>query len=93
MIGLESRPCRRAQVIAQQAADTVILLSLEDGQYYTLNGVGGRVWELCNGSLRVVDVVSMIGQEYEATAETIEADILELLQELVNAKLVMNGSA
>jgi len=41
----------------------------------------------------VVDVVSMIGQEYEATAETIEADILELLQELVNAKLVMNGSA
>ena len=92
MIRLESYPRRRAQIIAQQASDTTILLSLENGQYYTLNEVGGRVWSLCDGSRRVTDMVAMIQQEYEVPAETIEADVLELLEELIHEQLVVDGS-
>ena len=92
MLGLESHPRRREKIIAQQASGTLILLNLEDGHYYTLNEVGGRVWVLCDGSRRVLDVVATICQEYDATAETIAADILELLEELVNEQLVVNGS-
>jgi len=92
MIRRENHPRRRGQVIAQQASETTILLSLENGQYYTLNEVGGRVWALCDGSRRVADMVAIIQQDYEAPAEIIEADILELLEELIRAQLVVDGS-
>jgi len=92
MIAHENHPRRREQIIAQQAAGTVILLNLMDGQYYSLNDVGGRVWELCDGMRSVAEVASIISQEYEAAAGTIEADVFELLEELANAQLVVEGN-
>jgi coenzyme PQQ biosynthesis protein PqqD len=91
MIVRESYARRREQIIAQQAAGTVILLNLADGQYYSLNEVGGRVWELCDGTRSVAEVVSIISQEYEAAVAVIEADVLELLEELGNAQMVVDG--
>jgi coenzyme PQQ biosynthesis protein PqqD len=88
MIALESRPRQRAQIIAQRASGALILLSLADGNYYRLNEVGDRVWELCDGTRSVAEVVAIIGQEYEAPAEAVEADVLALLEELAHEKLV-----
>jgi hypothetical protein len=36
-------------------------------------------------------MVSTISEEYEAPAEIIEADILELLRDLVDEKMVVEG--
>jgi hypothetical protein len=88
MIGLESRPRRREGVLTQQSTDSLVLLSVDSGQYYALDEVGGRVWELCDGVRSVADVVSVISQEYDAPPTTIEADVLELLADLANEKLV-----
>jgi hypothetical protein len=48
-MGRDSRPRRAASVVAKTGpdADAVILLNPDDGQYFTLEGIGGRVWELC----------------------------------------------
>lgn len=91
MIARERHPRRREQIITQQAAGTVILLNLADGQYYSLIEVGGRMWDLCDGTRSMAEVVSVIGQEYEADAATVEADVVELLEELTNAQLLVEG--
>lgn len=88
MIQSESRLCRRDRVLTQQAADTMILLSLDNGQYYELNDVGRCVWELCDGTRRIDEMVSMVCDTYDASAEAIRADVMELLQELVEEKLL-----
>ena len=88
MLTLESRPHRREGVLAQQVSGTLVLLSLDDGQYYSLDEVGIRAWELCDGSRSVAEIISILCQEYDAPAATIESDVLELLADLVNEKLV-----
>ncbi len=88
MIPPESRLCRQDRVLTQQAADTMILLSLDNGQYYELNDVGRCVWELCDGTHRIDEMISMVCDTYEAPAEAIRADVMELLQELVEEKLL-----
>lgn len=88
LIGPESRLRRKERVLTQRAADNWILLDMDDGQYYALDEVSGRVWDLCDGSQRVADVVAALSQEFDAPAGTIEADVMEFLQEMSDERLV-----
>jgi len=90
-MGPESRPRRRDDVLAQEAGDTVILLTPDSGEYFTLNEVGGRIWELADGSRSVADIAGVLAAEYEAPADEIGADALEVLGELADARLVSDG--
>jgi coenzyme PQQ biosynthesis protein PqqD len=88
MIDLESRPKRVQQVIAQKASNDFLLFNMEDGNYYSLNDIGGRIWELCDGNRSVSQLVVALAAEYDAPAEVLEKDIVELLEGLQNGKLI-----
>lgn len=83
-----SRPVRREGVLAQAAAGTTVLLSLEGGQYYSLDEVGSRVWELCDGTRSVSEIAATLSREFAGAPDGIERDILELLADLANEHLV-----
>lgn len=82
-IALKNHLRRNEQVVTQAAADAFFLFDLKRGEYYSLNDVGHRVWQLCDGSRSVDDLVSIICQEFEAPSEAVKADVLELLADLV----------
>src|ERR1700760_1677207 len=60
MIDGQSRPRRRERVLPQTAAGTLVLLDLDGGQYYSLDEVSARVWELCDGEHGVEGIVEAI---------------------------------
>ena len=92
MKSLLSAPRKKEQVVSQHLNGTNVLLNLVDGQYYALDDeVGFRVWELCDGNHTVRDIVSKIALEYEAPLETIEADVLELLENFIKENLVLES--
>lgn len=80
---------RREGVVAQVADDEAILLDIESGSYFALNSVGGRIWELCDGKRSVVELVTVICDEFDVPADTAKADTLEILEELKKEKLVV----
>lgn len=82
------RPRRQARVLKQEAAGTVVLLNVDDGRYYALGELGGRVWDLCDGSRTMAQIITIIGEEYDAPLSTIEHDLSELLTDLANENLV-----
>ncbi len=88
MIALESLPARSDRILAQRSADSIILLNPQDGRYYTLDEVAARIWELCDGTRCVADVVALVHAEYDAPIDTIRGDVVELLQELVREQLL-----
>ena len=79
---------RRQNILKQEAAGTVVLLNMDDGRYFALDGVGGRVWDLCDGSRTLSAIAAILAEEYEAPAETIERDLAELINDLTNEELV-----
>ena len=87
-MGPESRPRRRGDVLSKEAGDTVVLLTPDSGEYFTLNEVGGRIWELADGTRSVSEIAAVLAQEYEAPADEIETDTLEVLGELAGEKLL-----
>jgi len=65
-------PRRKEQVITQKGADEVLLFNMEDGSYYALNEVGNRIWELCDGTHGMAEMVCVLAKEYNAPAEIID---------------------
>jgi hypothetical protein len=48
---------RRDRVMMQQVEGDSVLLDIDSGEYFSLNEVGGRVWELCDGP-RSIDSIA-----------------------------------
>jgi len=82
-------PVRRQGVVAQVADDEAVLLDIESGSYFALNSVGGRIWELCDGTRSVHDLVAAICEEFDVTADTARADTLEVLEQLKRENLLV----
>ena len=93
MINLNSSPKRKDQVIAQKAANDFLLFDMDSGNYYSLNEVGSRIWELCDGRQTVAQVVAILAAEYDAPAEDLQADALQLLEQLRSGKLIVETYA
>jgi hypothetical protein len=85
------RPKRQEQIIAQRGADEVLLFNMDDGSYFALNEVGNRIWELCDGTHGMAEMVCVLAKEYNAPAEMIEVDVLEVLEDLRNKDLIVDS--
>lgn len=87
---IDDRPQRDQRVVWRRGDEGVVILNPTDGQYFSLDEVGGRIWELCEGDRSVADIAVVLAEEYEAEAAEVESDALELLAELKEAGLVSN---
>lgn len=84
----ESRPRRQPRVAEQRAHDALVLLDLDSGRYYTLEGSGDRIWALCDGEHRLADIVSTMTATYGTDAARVRSDAIELLGRLAAEGLV-----
>lgn len=79
---------RNRRVLSQRSEGVLILLDPDSGEYFSLDDVGGRIWELCDGMRTANDLVTVLEREYETPAGGIQSDVLEILRELSQAGLV-----
>jgi Coenzyme PQQ synthesis protein D (PqqD) len=84
----DSRPCRSEAVLSNSAGDAVILLHSETGEYFSLDEVGGRIWELADGTRTLDDITRALLDEFDAPRETIDTDARSLLRELARERLL-----
>lgn len=70
------------QQVSTTLGDEAVILGGDAGQYFGLNQVGARIWELVQQPVRVAAICATVCDEYEVTAEQCERDVLELLNEL-----------
>jgi hypothetical protein len=89
----DSRPKRQEQIIVQKGSNDVLLFNMDDGSYYALNEVGNRIWELCDGTQGVAQLVSTLAKEYDAPAKIIEMDVMEVLEDLRSLNLIVECMA
>jgi hypothetical protein len=75
-------------VVFRELEGETVILNLESGTYFGLDPVGTRIWQLCqeHGSLRLVWQVMQ--DEFEASADDLQADLLSFIDELSAKGLV-----
>ena len=71
-------------VLFERVAGEFVLLDLDSGEYYGLNGVGSRIWDLiqCHGNLE--EVLNVMIQEYEVDEDRLRGDLEEFVVRLAS---------
>ena len=81
-------------VVAREVGGEIVLLDLNSGQYFGLDSVGGRIWELLSERPHTLaELCDLVEAEFDAPRERIEADLLSLATELKAQELIAASSA
>lgn len=78
---------RAPHVVGTRAGDVTVLLDPRGGQYYTLNEVAGRIWELIEQPVSVESVRDRLAAEYDVPVETLLTDTRRALAELEGLRI------
>jgi hypothetical protein len=81
---------RNPEVIAQRAENETILFCMSSGQYYSLNEVGTRIWEMFDGAHTATAIITQLEGEYDVAHTTISEDVLFLASELLGNGLLVD---
>ena len=81
------------EVAAKIMDGEAILINLTTGMYYSMDLVGGLVWELIEGEATVAEIEDAITVTYDAERPRVEADLQRLLDQLLEAGLVRLDSS
>ena len=87
-ITLAHRASRSDQVLSQDLGGEAVLLDLASEQYFGLNQVGTRIWQLLETTPALLEVHGALCVEFEAAADQIECDLLALIGALRDTGLV-----
>ena len=90
LIELENNPVLTVSkdVLFQEVSGETVLLDLASEQYFGLDEVGTRVWQLLNEGQSLDAMLEVLLGEYEVERERLEADVRALLESLIEAGLV-----
>jgi hypothetical protein len=69
-------------VVSRDLEGEAVMLNLESGVYFGLNEVGTRIWALIQEHGLLRKVLETMQQEYEVAPQTLESDLLRLVEEL-----------
>lgn len=76
-------------VLTRQAAGETVLLNLDNEEYYGLDEVGNRLWELIENGTTFGQAITTLLDEYEVSREELESDLVQVLDDLHTNGLVL----
>ena len=75
-------------VLFQEVGGETVLLDLGSEQYFGLDAVGTRIWQLLGEGAGAQTVVETLMAEYDVEREILVADLSSLLDQLAKAGLI-----
>lgn len=65
-----------------------VMMNLDKGEYFMMNEVGSRIWEIISEPINVEEIINTLRNEYEVDEETCKDTVIEFLGRLDNADLI-----
>lgn len=75
-------------VLFQQINNECVLLNMESEQYFGLDDIGARIWEILSEDGNTEKALTQLQAEYEVDGEILRQDLANLLSELESEKLI-----
>ena len=88
MIQLSSIVSARADLLSTEIDGELVMMDMDGGRYFNLNPIGTLIWRELEQPRKVADLCQSLGERYGAPAEEIERDVLDLLRQMDDKKLI-----
>lgn len=79
-------------VLFQKVDNETVILEPENGNYFTLDPVGTFMIENLQQGKNVEQIIESVKSTYDVSANEVEADLEELLTNMLNQKLIIESS-
>ena len=89
-ITLKSKVQRNPEMVSGNMDGEIVMLSVQRGEYFGLDKVGSRIWELIEHPILVIRLKSVLLEEYEVEESTCEKDLIEFLEDLEKKGLLIS---
>jgi coenzyme PQQ synthesis protein D (PqqD) len=91
MLTPQSRLHPNEQEVAAKVLDgEAIIINLANGIYYSMDKVGGLIWDLLAAAHSLEEVITAILARYDVSREQAQADVERLAAELVQENLLLS---
>lgn len=87
-ITLETKVARNINIATNKIDDEVIMMSLEKGNYYSVNSIGTRIWNIIEQEKNVKEICDTLLQEYDIDKEHCEKAVIAFLEKMKTADLL-----
>jgi hypothetical protein len=71
-----------------KVGDMLLMMSVEKGQYFSLNEVGSRIWELLERPVSAPVLVEQLVSEYEVAPDDCQRQVADFIGALRNLRLL-----
>ena len=88
MININNVVSRRNDIDTTDLNGEIVMMDLEKGRYFSLNGVGSRIWEIIEEPIGINKIVDCLLEEYDVNRNECEENVLEFLGKLYDANII-----
>ena len=85
---LDAFPDKDPRTASRIEEGEAVVVLLEQAEVKVLNPVGARIWELCDGSMTVRDIIDRICEEYEVDQDQACQDVTEFIHVLADKHML-----
>lgn len=75
-------------ILVSNIDNEVVMMSIENNQYYGLNNIGSRIWQLIQQPVGVEKIVDCLYNEYDVDKTECEKDVCDYLEQLISKNLI-----
>jgi hypothetical protein len=80
---------RNSNLVTSKIDGEIVMMSIDNGEYYGLDEVGSRIWELIKTPVVVEELISILTDEFEVERNNCIQDTMEFLEDLSKKKLLI----
>jgi hypothetical protein len=88
-LSLERRVTIDENAVFRELDGEAVILQLASGVYFGLDPVGTRLWQLIAAHGELSGVLKAALEEFDATPDVLEQDLLQLVSQLAEKQLVV----
>ena len=79
---------RKPGLLFNEIDGEIVMLSVANSEYYGMDKVGSRIWELIENPVILKDLINTLLNEYNVGKEQCSIETLTFLEKLWNKKLI-----
>ena len=74
--------------ISSNLEESVVMMDIEKGQYYSLNSVGAKIWEMTDNPIYVKDLCEYLTNNFDIDTEQCEREVVFYLKQLLDLDII-----
>jgi hypothetical protein len=79
---------RSPSVVTAEIDGEVVMMSIEQGQYFGLDDIGSDIWKRLDPPCAFADLIERLAADYDADRDSIAADVRALLEIMAERDVV-----